>query len=79
MSHAKLIVDGEVLLDDSLSTWSRADPGFIKSLVDPSVKPQLHMMAAGLVLSQATLLGKSVSITVNTQGPDKWTLDVETT
>ena len=77
MPHARLTVDGEVLLDNELSTWSGADPAFVKSLVDPSVKPHLSLMAAGLILSQFVLMDKSVVISVVTDGPDKWKLEVE--
>lgn len=81
MSHIKLVVDGKVLLDDDLNTWTdRAKPGFVKELLDPrGGKPKLHMMVAGLVLSQLTLAAQSGTITVVTDGDGSWSIAVDTT
>lgn len=80
MAHIRIVVDDEVLLDHNLDTWQdRAQPKFVADLLKPQAKPQLYLMAAGLVLSQLALANKSGTITVVTSGVDKWSLELETT
>lgn len=80
MAHITLVVNNKVLLDDNLDTWQdRAQPSFVRELLNPATKPQLYLMTAGLVLSQLALANKSGTITVVTSGADKWNLEVETT
>lgn len=80
MGHIKLVVDGEILLDDELNTWTdRASPSFVRELLQPKpgTKPQVHLMAAGLVLSQLALADQSATITVATGDADRWSLGVD--
>jgi hypothetical protein len=79
MSHVRIVVDNEVLLDDNLDTWQdRATPSFVRDLLVPGTQPKLYLMAVGLVLSQLALANRSGTITVVTSGVDKWNLEVET-
>jgi hypothetical protein len=79
MSRIKLVIDDKVLLDDDLGAWKgHAGPKFVADLLNPQAKPELYLMAAGLVLSQLALTNKSGTITVLTSGVDKWSLTVET-
>lgn len=77
MTHVRVTVDGQRMMDDNLGNWEARPPEFLKRMVTPGgPKPEPHIIAIGLVISDAVLTGKDVAIDVQT-ADDSWTMAVQ--
>lgn len=64
------------MMDDNLGNWTARPPEFLKRMVQPGgPKPETHIMAIGLVISNAVLIGEDAAIEVTT-GDDGWSMTV---
>jgi hypothetical protein len=81
VSHARIVVNTEVLFDGDLGQWVDRTPQFMAEmahLMNPNAlqKPQPHMLAVLTTFSQAMAAGIDISIEAAT-GPGWWTLNVK--
>jgi hypothetical protein len=75
VSKAKVVVDGETLLDDDLTTWQQKPPAFLAELADKKSRPSVHVQAIGVALANSLIRSLPVSIEVTT-GTDGWVMRV---
>jgi hypothetical protein len=81
VSHARIVVDSEVLFDGDLSQWVERTPQFLADMaekINPNAlqKPAPHMIAILSTFSQAMAAGIDIVIEAAT-GPGWWTLNVK--
>lgn len=76
MSHIKVTLNGEQMMDDNLGNWTARPPEFLKRMVQPGgPKPEPHILAIGVVISNAVLMGEDAAIDV-TVDSDGWSMNV---
>jgi hypothetical protein len=77
MTAMKIIVDGDILLNDDLGDWERKPPSTLAHLIRPGFKPKPWMQAMLVVLADAAVREQPTRIEVNTSSRERWTLSVE--
>lgn len=78
MSHVRVIVNGETLLDEDLDAWQATPPDAFKDALKPGAKPEPWMTAILVTMADAALRGISVTIEAAHE-PGRWALEaVET-
>lgn len=81
MSHARIVVNDEVLLEDDLEQWITRTPKFIEDIIEKmqpnsAQKPEPHMLA--LMTAFAGAVANQVDIAIHvTTAPGCWTLTVK--
>lgn len=76
MSHIKVVINGEQMMDDNLGNWTARPPEFLKRMVTPGgPKPEPHILAIGVVISNAVLMGEDAAIDV-TVDDGGWSMQV---
>lgn len=81
MSHAHIVVNDEVLLDDDLKQWTTRTPKFIEDILrkmqpTSAEKPEPHMVA--LMTAFAGAVANQVDVVIDvTTAPGCWTLSVK--
>lgn len=82
MSHVRVTINGEKMMDDNLGNWTAQPPEFLKRMVqkDPHSgkppRPESHIMAVGVAISTAVLTGEDANIDVTTD-EDGWSMSVK--
>lgn len=76
MSRVSVVIDGKCEFDGELGEWVSTPPDFVKDLIKPGAKPQPHMKAIMLALTDALMLQQTVSIEAKTW-IDGWSITVE--
>ena len=66
-----------VKIDDDLGAWRDSPPDFVKELIKPGVRPQPYFKAILIAMAEATLVDRSVIITVVAHDPSDWTMRVK--
>lgn len=74
MTHVRLSVDKEVVLDGDLDEWAATPPDYFKDVINPNAKPEPWQKAIMVTMADATLTRRAVSIDVMT-GPH-WSMEV---
>lgn len=78
MTHARIVVDGTIMMDENLGNWQAQPPEFLKRLVDPNAKPEPHIKAMGITLADSLLMGRDVAIDITTDSGDgSWSMSVK--
>jgi hypothetical protein len=77
MPGARIVVNDHVLFDGDLGTWEANPPDFIKELIKPGIRPQPYFKAILIAMAEATLVDRSVIITVVAHDPSDWTMRVK--
>ncbi len=77
MSYARITINGTIELDQNLGEWQAVGPEFLKKMIKPESKAHPHIMAIGVVLSSALLVGKDIAIDVIiNEDESEWTMSV---
>lgn len=74
-SRVHLTVDGSVVFDGILDQWKFTPPDYFKDAIRKDAKPEPWLKAVMIVISDAALMGRSVSMDVTT-GEDCWSIRV---
>jgi hypothetical protein len=77
LMHARLIIDGQDIINAQLQPGQPQPPEFLAKLINPHAKHEPHMMAAGLALTNAIMTNQDITITVDTR-PTGWRMLVHT-
>lgn len=75
MTHLRLSIDGQTLMDGDLGQWKHNPPTAIQHLIKPGHKPEPYMQAALMALMEAAMRDVETSIEVWTK-PTGWTVTV---
>jgi hypothetical protein len=70
-----LKVDGSVVFDDTLEKWKFTPPDYFKDAIKKDAKPEPWLKAIMIVMADAALTGRSVSIDATT-GESSWSIRV---
>ncbi len=73
MTHIKLVINGEVLMDGQISQWQQRPPTSIQHLLQPKAgrKAEIYMQAALGALLEATMSEQDTLIEATTT-PTGW-------
>lgn len=74
-AHIHLTVDGSVVFDGILDQWKFTPPDYFKDAIKKDSKPEPWLKAIMIVMSDAALTGRSVSIDATT-GEGCWSIRV---
>jgi len=75
VTHIKLTVDGQTLMDGDLGTWKRTPPTAIQHLLKPGKQPEPYLQAALGALLEASIKGTDAHIEATTT-PTGWCVRV---
>ena len=78
MTHVRVCIDSEVVLDSDLDEWVATPPDYFKDLMNPNAKPEPWQKAIMVAVADAALTGQATNIEVTT-GTDRWSMEVMTT
>lgn len=77
MSYCRVVINGHIELDQNLGEWQAVGPEFLKRMIKPESKAHPHIMAIGVALSSALLVGKDISIDVIVNEDEtEWSMSV---
>jgi hypothetical protein len=75
MTHIKLTVNGETLMDGDLGQWKRTPPSALQKLLKPGRQPEPYLQAALGALVEASIKNTDTTIEA-TAAPNGWTVSV---
>lgn len=76
-ARVRLCVDDVVVYDGDLNEWQATPPDYFKDRIRPDANPEPWMKAIMIIMADAAMSGKSVSIEAAT-GEDHWSIKVAT-
>ena len=74
-ARVRLTVDGSVVFDDTLEEWKFTPPDYFKDAIKKDARPEPWLKAIMIVMADAALTGRSVSIEATT-GESSWSIKV---
>lgn len=75
MSRVRIIVNGDVQMDENLSEWRDTPPSFIRDHMKPGTLHQPYMKMVLIAMTEAVMSDASVQIAADTT-PSSYTLTV---
>lgn len=78
MTHVRIRVNREVVLDSDLDEWAAVPPDYFKSWIRPDANPQPWQKAVMVAMADAVLQQQDVSLEVTTE-PNRWSMEVTNT
>lgn len=75
MPNVRIDIDGKTEFDGKLDQWTQTPPDFIRDNFQPSMKPEPHMQAVLVAMTDAIMRDEDVYISIETAS-DGWGMGV---
>lgn len=75
MSRVRIVINGNVEMDEDLGEWQDKPPSFIRDHMKPGTRHRPHMKMVLIAVTEAIMSDASVQIAAETT-PDSYTLTV---